>query len=409
MRPSAPAPQIPKALYPEFASLSSGRADNDASGVVLGLLQLALEDASREVSTTPIAAIPSRRKITLMKSIFTVLFSFLLAALANVPASAQIAPAGLAVIQNPAGVYYIFYADSVQQYRSRFYYLNYATRQFDAIDTNISNSGSFSGTSSSTGRTVTGQVSSNAVSLTYNSVTRSGPKESLYGPTSNLAGQWRGVVSDPNLGIGYGEFYVSSHNECLVIYLQDFQYNVGIGTLNANGVGSIPLLSGVTVSGTFSPANGGAIGTFTYSTGGQNTYSVTKAVTSRLANISTRGVVGAGQQVLIAGFVITDGGKTVLVTGEGPTLSARGVTGAVQNPKIDLYRGNQLIASNSSWQTNANAAEIAASGVAPSDPREAALQVDLEPGSYTVIVSSEDTTTGVGLVEVYGVGSAVGF
>jgi hypothetical protein len=121
-------------------------------------------------------------------------------------APAQIAPAGLAVIQNPAGVYYVFYADSVQQYRSRFYYLNYGTKQFDVIDTTISSNGSFSGTSGSTGRTVTGQVSSTTVSLNYNGVARSGPKESLYGPTQNLAGQWRGWVSDPNIGVGYGEF-----------------------------------------------------------------------------------------------------------------------------------------------------------------------------------------------------------
>jgi hypothetical protein len=152
-----------------------------------------------------------------------------------------------------------------------------------------------------------------------------------------------------------------------------------------------------------------AQGVFGYSTGGQNSYFVVKAVTSRLANISTRGLVGSGEQVLIAGFVITDGGKTVLITGEGPTLAARGVTGAVQNPRIDLYRGSQLVASNSSWKANGNASEIAASGVAPTDDREAALQIDLEPGTYTAIVSSEDAATGVGLVEVYGVGSPVGF
>jgi hypothetical protein len=343
------------------------------------------------------------------KPILALFLSLATAATLVSSASAQIAPAGLAVIQNPAGVYYVFYADSVQQYRSRFYYLNYGTKQFDVIDTTISSSGSFSGTSGSTGHTVTGQVSSTTVSLNYNGAARSGPKESLYGPTQNLAGQWRGWVSDPNIGVGYGEFYTSSHGECLVVYLQDFQYNLGIGSINTNGFGSIPLLSGVTISGTFSPVNGGAVGSFNYSTGGQNTYSVTKAVTSRLANISTRGLVGSGEQVLIAGFVITDGGKTVLVTGEGPTLTSRGITGAVQNPKIELYRGSQLIASNSSWRSNANAAEIAASGVAPTDNREAALQIDLEPGTYTVIVSSEDATTGVGLVEVYGVGSPVGF
>lgn len=343
------------------------------------------------------------------KLIITCIATITVALIAATPASAQVAPAGLAVIQNPAGVYYVFYSDSVQPYRSRFYYLNYTTHEFDAIDTSISGSGSFSGSSTSTGRSVTGQVSASSVSLTYNGVTRSGAKESLYGPTRNLAGQWRGFVEDPNVGVGYGEFYISSHNECLVVYAQDFQFNVGIGTIDSNGFGSIPLLSGVTITGIFSPANGIAVGNFSYSTGGQNSYSVAKTITSRLANISTRGVVASGQQVLIAGFIITDGGKTVLITGLGPSLASRGVTNFVPNPRIDLYRGSQLIASNTSWKAAANASEVAASGVAPTDEREAALQIDLEPGTYSVIVSSEDASTGIGLVEVYGVGSPVGY
>jgi len=344
-----------------------------------------------------------------IKSILAGLFSIVLAALASLPASAQVAPAGLTVIQNPAGVYYVLYSDSVQSGRAEFYYLNYGTKQFDAITPTVSANGSFTGSSASTGRTVTGTIGASTTSLTYNGATKSGPKESLYGPTRQFAGQWLGTITDPNIGTGFGRFIVSSKGECFAYYVQDFQYNVGIGTIDSNGFASVPLLSGVTVSGTFAPTNGFADGVFNYSTGGQNTYAVVKSVTSRLANISTRGLVGQGNQVLIAGFVITDGGKTVLITGEGPTLTSRGVTGAVQNPKIELFRGSQLIASNSSWQSNTNASEIAASGVAPTDPREAALQIDLEPGTYTVIVSSEDATTGVGLVEVYGVGSAVGF
>jgi glucokinase len=74
-----------------------------------------------------------------------------------------------------------------------------------------------------------------------------------------------------------------------------------------------------------------------------------------------------------------------------------------------LFLGNQLIASNANWKSNANASEISASGVAPTDDREASLQVNLEPGTYTAIVSSEDATSGIGLVEVYGVGSPLGY
>ena len=74
---------------------------------------------------------------------------------------------------------------------------------------------------------------------------------------------------------------------------------------------SILLLSGRAIAGVFSPSNGTAQDTFSISTGGTQSYSLVRAVPARLANISTRGVVGAGEQVLIGGFIIVDGGKTV--------------------------------------------------------------------------------------------------
>lgn len=322
---------------------------------------------------------------------------------------AQLAPAGATLIQSPTGVYYAFYSDSVHRYRSVFYYVNYNTGDFDMINPTVSVSGSFSGTSATTARSLSGQIQSDSITLTYNAVTVSGAKESLYGPTRQFAGQWLGTVSDPNNGIGFGELYISSHNECFVFYLQNFNYNVGIGSISSTGFASVRLLNGVTISGAFAPANGGASGTFSYSTGGRNSYSLTKAVTPRLVNISTRGFVGAGEQVLIGGFIISDGGKTVFIDAKGPSLAGIGVANPVHATRIDLHRGSQVIASNNGWRNNANVAEIMASGLAPTDDRESALQVALEPGNYTVIVSSGDGSTGVGLVEVYGVGSAVGY
>ena len=67
-----------------------------------------------------------------------------------------------------------------------------------------------------------------------------------------------------------------------------------------------------------------------------------------------------------------------------------------------------MIASNQGWQNDPNASEIAAGGYAPLDSRESALKVSLEPGAYTVIVSSADNSVGIGLVEVFGVGSTGG-
>ncbi len=110
--------------------------------------------------------------------------------------------------------------------------------------------------------------------------------------------------------------------------------------------------------------------------------------------------------MLIGGFIIKGGGKTVFIDAKGPSLS--GVSDPVEATQLTLYFGSEVIASNNGWRNNANVGEIEASGLAPTDDRESALQVALEPGAYTVVVSSGNGSTGIGLVEVYGVGDTVG-
>ncbi|MBK7660284.1 MAG: hypothetical protein IPJ28_14640, partial [Betaproteobacteria bacterium] len=122
----------------------------------------------------------------------------------------------------------------------------------------------------------------------------------------------------------------------------------------------------------------------------------------RLANIATRMQVLTGADVLIGGFII--GGsqaKTVVVRARGPSLTAAGVPGALQNPLLQLFAGATLIAANDNWQEAANQAVLAASGFAPSSPFESALLVTLTPGAYTAIVTGAGDTTGVGIVEVF--------
>ena len=123
---------------------------------------------------------------------------------------------------------------------------------------------------------------------------------------------------------------------------------------------------------------------------------------STLVNISTRMQVLAGNDVLIGGFII--GGtapKTVVVRARGPSLAAAGVANPIANPKLDLYSGQALVQANDDWQQGPNAAAIQAAGLAPSDPREAALRVTLGPGAYTAVVSGVGGATGVGIVEVF--------
>jgi hypothetical protein len=119
-----------------------------------------------------------------------------------------------------------------------------------------------------------------------------------------------------------------------------------------------------------------------------------------LLNVSTRGHVETGDNVLIGGFIA--GGPThVIIRAIGPSLTAHGVSGALQDPTLELHNGSgTLIAFDDNWK-DSQQAEIQATGLAPSDPRESAIVATLTPGNYTAIVRGKNNTTGVGLVEVY--------
>ena len=125
--------------------------------------------------------------------------------------------------------------------------------------------------------------------------------------------------------------------------------------------------------------------------------------TPRLVNVSARSRVGTGDEILIAGFVVT--GATplrVLVRAAGPTLSGFGVGGALQDPKLELFRGSTRIGENDNWEPAASATFVNV-GAFPfgTGSRDAALVVTLGPGAYTAQVSGVNATTGVALVEVY--------
>jgi hypothetical protein len=123
----------------------------------------------------------------------------------------------------------------------------------------------------------------------------------------------------------------------------------------------------------------------------------------RAGNISTRGSVLTGNQVLIGGFIV--GGspsKEVVVRALGPSLSGAGVSGALQDPVVELRDASgSLIDSNDNWGNHPKAALIQSEGLAPTQAAESALQATLAPGSYTAIVRGVNSTTGVGLVEIY--------
>jgi hypothetical protein len=124
----------------------------------------------------------------------------------------------------------------------------------------------------------------------------------------------------------------------------------------------------------------------------------------RLANLSTRGMVRTGSDVMIGGFIV--GGataKTVVVRARGPSLAHSGIVGPLANPVLQLVRSSDqaTIAINDDWGTASNAAQLSASGFAPSDALEAGVLVSLAPGAYTAIVSGAGGSTGLGMVEVF--------
>jgi hypothetical protein len=128
-------------------------------------------------------------------------------------------------------------------------------------------------------------------------------------------------------------------------------------------------------------------------------YDVEQTSPARLLNLSARGPVGTGDNVLIGGVIL--GGpdySRVVFRGLGPSLA---VTGQLADPIIELHdRNGATIGSNDNWKPT-QSAEIQASGLAPADDREAAIIGNFAPGLYTVVVRGKDNTTGIALVEAY--------
>ena len=137
----------------------------------------------------------------------------------------------------------------------------------------------------------------------------------------------------------------------------------------------------------------------------------TPAVTSYLGNISTRGFVQTGDNVMIGGFIIQGSqAKRVIIRVIGRELIPFGVPNVLNDPTLELHNGaGALIASNNNWQTTIIGGIITAdqvsaiqnSGHAPTEPSESAIIATLPPGNYTAIVRGMNNTTGNALVEVY--------
>jgi hypothetical protein len=178
--------------------------------------------------------------------------------------------------------------------------------------------------------------------------------------------------------------------------------------VNSTGGFTITTPSGNRFSGRADPATGFLTGTLTGGPGGNFTAAIASGVSFSdgfLRNLSTRGPVGTGNDILVAGFAVAGSTpKRVLIRAIGPTLAAFGVTGALADTRLDLFNGNTLVVANDNWGGAGDV--IAASNAIGAFPLatnslDSVVVATLPPGLYTAQVSGVGGRTGVALVELY--------
>jgi hypothetical protein len=211
----------------------------------------------------------------------------------------------------------------------------------------------------------------------------------------SLASFFPGVLADPTLELrdGSGNLIASNDNwrstqesEIMATGIaptNDLESAI-VATLPANSSAYTAIVRGVN--------NGTGIGVV-------EAYDLDQTVDSKLANISTRGFVQTGDDVLIGGLIVLGQNQLrVILRAIGPSLP---VPGALADPTLELHDANgTLLAFNDNWRSDQQS-EIMATGIPPTNDLESAIVRDLTPGNYTAIVRGVNATTGVAVVEAY--------
>lgn len=124
--------------------------------------------------------------------------------------------------------------------------------------------------------------------------------------------------------------------------------------------------------------------------------------TASVVNISTRGFVLTGENVMIGGLIVTgDNPSTLVLRGIAPSLADFGVPNVLADPLLELHDGNgALIQANNNWRDTQEAV-LQSTGLAPGNDLESAILVPVAPGNYTAVLKGLDSGTGNGLLEVY--------
>lgn len=135
-------------------------------------------------------------------------------------------------------------------------------------------------------------------------------------------------------------------------------------------------------------------------------YDGEQSADAQLANISTRGFVQSGSNVMIGGFILSGSGNTrVALRGIDPSLSQAGLSPLLADPTVELYdsNGTLLVANDDRQNDPASAAQIFGQGLAPQDAKESAIFASLPAGAFTAILAGKNGGTGPGLLEIYNV------
>jgi len=165
-----------------------------------------------------------------------------------------------------------------------------------------------------------------------------------------------------------------------------------VGSSGATGLFRIDLVTGA--ASTF-----GSIGDAT-SLAGETVVDVAVPTATRLLNISSRGRVGTGEDVLIGGFISRGGGRVVL-RAIGPSLSGSGLASPLPDPVLTLVDGFGRVLMTNDDCRSTQEADIMAAGLAPTNNLESTILITLPFGNYTGIVSGKGPATGVAVVEIY--------
>jgi hypothetical protein len=134
-------------------------------------------------------------------------------------------------------------------------------------------------------------------------------------------------------------------------------------------------------------------------------YDNNQALDSQLANISTRGFVQTGSNVMIGGFILggSSNNARIALRGIGPSLAQFGLNPVLADPTLELHDANgTTLISNDNWTDDpVSASLLTANGLAPQDPKESGIFTSLPPGAFTAILAGKNGGTGIGLIEVY--------